>query len=311
MTVFTFAKRFTGMEITSTTVRVALVEKAGRAWRLVKSASIPLPEATIKPSFKSLNVIEPEFFMQAIQRLLAEFEDQVRTVGLSLPSEIVRILLRGYPKLPDSRTEVEKLISWSLEKSFHFPTENTQVSYQVAGNDVSGATQLLVTLAMRDVVRQYEDLLAKLNVDTRVVRPAGINLYNFFSPGLPDRGSRAFMGLFDNYFCLMVFESDQLTFFHGVKRGFSDLQFFQDVDLTMQHYLESNPGKRIERLCVGSQVGYHTELREVLSNLVDIKVEIMDESGLIASDFDMAQPMERLQLSSFASAIGAAQSLAK
>jgi hypothetical protein len=308
---FTFTRQFTGMEIASNAIRVALVEKSGRAMQLVKSASIPLPEGTVKPSFKSLNIIESELFADAIRRLLAEFDSAPRTIGLSLPSEIVRILLREYPKLPDTRMEIEKLISWSLEKSFHFPIENTKVSYQVTDNDASGATHLLVTLAMRDVIRQYEDLLARLNLDTRIVRPAGINLYNFFASGLPPQGNHAFMGLFDNYFSFLVFENEKLTFFHGVKRGFSDLQFFQDVDLTMQHYLESNPGKRIERLCVGSQVGYHGELKEVLSNLIDIKLDILEEDELIDSDFDMTQPMERLKLSSFASAIGAAQSLAK
>jgi hypothetical protein len=307
----TFTKQFTGMEIAPTAIRMAIVEKSGKTWRLVKGATIPLPEGTIKPSFKSPNIVEPKLFLEAVQRLLTEFEGTARTVGLSLPSEIVRILIRGYPKLPDSRAEIEKLISWSLEKSFHFPIENTKVSYQVTGSDVSGMTHLLVTIAMKDVIRQYEDLLAQLNVDTRVVRPAGVNLYNFFSPNLPRKGTHAFLGLFDNYFSFLVFENARLTFFHGVKRGFSDLQFFQDVDLTMQHYLESSPGKRIQRLSVGSQVGYHAELKEVLSNLIDIKLDILGEGELIESEFDLSQPLERLKLSSFASALGAAQSLAK
>ena len=127
---FALTRQFTGMEIAPNAIRVALVERSGRTMRMVKSASIPLPEGTIKPSFKSLNIVEPELFSDAIQRLLAEFDGSSRTIGLSLPSEIVRILLRGYPKLPDTRTEIEKLISWSLEKSFHFPIENTKVSYQ-------------------------------------------------------------------------------------------------------------------------------------------------------------------------------------
>ena len=299
------------MEIAPNAIRIALVERSGRALHLIKGASIPLPEGTIKPSFKSANIVAPELFLEAVQKLSTEFDGTARTVSLSLPSEIVRILLRGYPKLPDTKPEIEKLISWSLEKSFHFPIENTKVSYQIIGSDISGATNLLVTLAMHDVIRQYEDLLAQANIDARIVRPAGINLYNFFAPRLPSQENHAFLGLFDNYFCFLVFENTRLTFFHGVKRGFSDLQFFQDVDLTMQHYLESNPGKRIGRLCVGSQVGYHAELKEVLSNLIDIELDILEEGELIASNFDLTQPLERLRLSSFASAIGAAQGLAK
>ena len=91
----------------------------------------------------------------------------------------------------------------------------------------------------------------------------------------------------------------------------SDLQLFQDVDLTIQHYLESSTGKRIERLSVGSQVGCHAELKAVLRNLIDIELDILNEDTLIDSVFDMTNPLERLKLSSFASAIGAAQSLAK
>lgn len=308
---FTLTKPVAGMEITASAIRMAQVEKSGRTWRLVKSASIPLPEGTIKSSFKSPNIGDAKLFLEALQRLLAEFDGASRTIGLSLPNEIVRILIRSYPKLPDSRSEIEKLISWNLEKSFHFPIENTKVSYQFSGEDASGVSHLLVTLAMKDVIRQYEDLLAEVNVDTRVVRPAGINLFNFFAPGLPRQGTHAFIGLFDSYFNFLVFENARLTFFHGVKRGFSDLQFFQDVDLTIQHYLESSPGKRIEHLSIGSQVGYHAELQDVLSNLIDIELDILREDALIDSAFDMTNPLERLKLSTFASAIGAAQSLAK
>ncbi|MBL0714198.1 MAG: hypothetical protein JJV98_10900, partial [Desulfosarcina sp.] len=166
-----------------------------------------------------------------------------------------------------------------------------------------------VTIGMKSVIQQFETLLADQSVDTRVVRPAGINLYNFFSPLMPQEGTYAFLGLFDNYFNFLVFENVRLMFFHGVKRGFSDLQFFQDVDMTIQHYLDTNPGKRIERLCIGSQVGYHDELLEVLGNLIEIKVTVLKEHKLIDSPFDQHQPLERLRLSSFASAIGAAQSL--
>jgi hypothetical protein len=58
-------------------------------------------------------------------------------------------------------------------------------------------------------------------------------------------------------------------------------------------------------------VGYHDELLEVLGNLIDIKVAVLKEHTLIDAPFDHHQPLERLKLSSFASSIGAAQSLTK
>ena len=50
-------------------------------------------------------------------------------------------------------------------------------------------------------------------------------------------------------------------------------------------------------------------LAMVLGNLIDIKVRVLKENQLIDSPFDQHQPLERLKLSSFTSAIGAAQSL--
>ena len=300
-----------GFEISPKTLKMVVVERGKANWHLVHWGSAPLPEDTLKPAFKSPNVVDTEVFNQTIRALLAGCPHKVATAGLSLPSEIVRILMRGYPKLPNSRGETEKLITWSLEKSFHFPIENTCVSYQPAGRDASGNEMLLVTIGMKNVIQQFEALMSNCAVDTRVVRPASVNLYNFFAPLIPRDGTYAFLGLFDSYFNFMVFEDTHLMFFHGVKRGFSDLQFFQDVDMTIQHYLDTNPGKRIQRLCIGSQVGYHDELLEVLGNLIDIQVTVLKEHQLIDSPFDPTNPLERLKLSSYASAIGAAQGLAR
>jgi Tfp pilus assembly PilM family ATPase len=305
-----WTKQFIGLDISTAIIKAVRIERNKRVWRLLENHLLPLPEGVIKPSFKNDNILDVGRFAETVQLLVRNLEVKTATVGLSLPSEIVKTLIQGYEKLPDSRAEVEKFIGWSMERSFHFPVQSAKIGYQSIGQDPAGLNQLLVTVAMRSVVAQYETLLQRLGLDTRVVRPAGINLFNFFCPRLPRSGTHAFLGLFENYFNFLVFQDTQLTFFHGVKRGFADLQFFQDVDMTLQHYVETNPGKKIRRLSVGSQVGYHKELREVLGNLIDVQVDILQEAQLIASDFRVDEPLEQLKLSALASAIGAAQSMA-
>ena len=304
-------RNLAGFEISPKALKMVVVEKIKTDWHLIHWSSASLPEGAVKPAFKSPNVVNPDDFGRTVQTLLDGCPHKITTAGLSLPSEIVRVLIRSFPQLPNSRGETEKLINWSLEKSFHFPIENTCVSYQPTGRNAAGDENLLVTIGMKNVIQQFEALMTGCAIDTRVVRPAGINLYNFFAPLVPREGTYAFLGLFDSYFNFLVFEDIHLMFFHGVKRGFSDLQFFQDVDMTIQHYLDTNPGKRIERLCIGSQVGYHDELLEVLGNLIDIKVTVLKEHNLIESPFDHNHPLERLKLSSYAAAIRAAQSLAR
>nr|MBL0715039.1 hypothetical protein [Desulfobacterales bacterium] len=163
-----------GIEIGPKALKMAVIERLNSKWRLVHWDSVPLPDDTVKPAFKSPNVLNPEDFISALQRLLDGYQGKIATAGLSLPSEIIRILIREYPKLPEARAETEKLINWSLEKSFHFPIENTRVSYQPTGRDAAGNENLLVTIGMKRVIQQFETLLAGQSVDARVVRPAGI-----------------------------------------------------------------------------------------------------------------------------------------
>lgn len=301
--------QFTGIEVTATEVKIARVDRKKAAWRLVEGSRVSLPQGVVRPSFKNLNITNTELFERAVEQAMEGITGRISVAGLSLPSEMIKILIQKYPELPDSKAEIERLVAWGMEKSFHFPVQSAKISFHQLGDDPDGMKSLLLTIGMVDVIQQYETVFQELGIETRIVRPAGINLYHVFREHIPKRGNVAFMGLFDNYFNFMVFDNGQLAFFHGVKRGFSDLQFFQDVDMTLKHYLDSNPGKQVRQIRVGTQVGYHQELKEVLNNLIDMEVNILNEGGIILSDYDMSKPVERLELSSFVSAVGAALSL--
>ncbi len=307
---FFLTPQLVGIDINATEVRVARIDRRNGAWRLVEGGASSLPQNVLKPSFKNLNIVDEDRFKSAIREAMEGISTKVSTAGLSLPSEIVKTMIQKYPELPDSTADTERLIGWGMERSFHSPIQSAKISYQRLGDDTDGMKRLLITIGMSEVIRQYETLFKQVGIETRVIRPAGINLFNVFAEHFPQEGTVAFMGLFETYFNFMVFDNGELSFFHGVKRGFSDLQFFQDVDMTLKHYLDSNPGKQIRQIRVGSQVGYHQELKEVLNNLIDMEVSILNEGGIILSDYDLSKPLERLELSAFVSAMGAAMSLA-
>jgi hypothetical protein len=96
-----------------------------------------------------------------------------------------------------------------------------------------------------------------------------------------------------------------------VKKGYSDNEFFSEVDRTFQHYLNLNPDKEIEKIYIGSNVAAYNELEKSFVDLTGSSVSVMDASQMILTDFDFAKSEERERLSSFVSAIGAAQSLAQ
>lgn len=305
-----FRKRYAGIEISPTSVKLAQVEKAKDGWRLLHFKRVPLPAAALEASFRAQNIQDEASLSEALREALADLDGRLTRVGLSIPNENVKLSIQKFDALPGSRPETEKMIAWWAEKTFRFPPDTAQISFQPLGPAAGDSQRLLVSIGNREVIREYERAFKRVKLDAEVIRPARINQFNFYRSLLPNRGTIAYLGLFENFFCLFVFEDARLTFYHGVKRGFSNLHFFQDVDMTMQHYLGLNPDGEIEKLFVGSQVGFHRELEEVFKNLSDMKVEILDENSLMSIQPEAPPAADaRTVVGTYAAAIGAAQSL--
>ena len=197
-------------------------------------------------------------------------------IGLSLPNEIVNVSIHKYDELPKSKTDTEKMLAWRTEKSLHFSKEMVKISYQSLGTEPNGEKSVLVAIGFLEVIREYEERFKDLKIGIKIMQPASINQYNFYSRQLPSKGTFAYVGLFEYYFTIFIFEDGRLISYQGVKKGFADLHFILDVDIALQHYRSLNPGKKINRMYVGSQVGFRRELEEVLNNLSDMKVFILD-----------------------------------
>jgi Tfp pilus assembly PilM family ATPase len=304
-----FDRILTGIEISEAGITVAQVEKEKSGWRLLHGSTVAFPEEVITLSYKEKNIVSEELFRETIRKVFGETQERVSSLGVSIPNEIVKISIQKFEELPRSKSEIEKMIAWEMEKTLHFPMESTKISYHMIDKQGEKDRHLLVTAGILDVINDYENNLIKVKLLPRVIRPAGINQYNFFQAMLPERGVIAFLGLYEKFFTFFVFENGGLAFYHGVKKGFSDLHFFQDVDMTMQHYFNINPDREIEKLFVGSQVAFHQELKDVFKSLSSMDVSIIEEAHLIKTDMDPDDPEARTRLSSLSSAIGAAQSL--
>lgn len=299
----------TGIEISEAGITIAQVEKEKSGWRLLYGGTVPFPEEVINLSYKEKNIVSEALFRETIRKAFAEIRERISCIGVSIPNEIVKISIQKFEELPRSKSEIERMIAWEMEKTLHFPLESTKISYHMIDSQGEKDRHLLVTAGILDVINDYENNLINAKLLPIVIRPAGINQYNFFRTMLPEKGVIAFLGLYEKFFTFFVFENGELVFYHGVKKGFSDLHFFQDVDMTMKHYFNISPDREIEKLYIGSQVAFHQELKDVFQTLSNMDVSIIEESRLIKTDMNPDDPEMRTRLSSFSSAIGAAQSL--
>ncbi|MBC2693962.1 MAG: pilus assembly protein PilM [Desulfobacteraceae bacterium] len=302
-------KILTGLDITRTSVKVAQIEKLKKGWRLLRCGSIPIPENTIKLSYKSKNIINIELFHQTIRKSMELLAGGVSIAGLSIPNEIVKSSIHKYKELPKSKAEIEKMVEWGVEKLLPLPIENMKISYHIIGENQAGESVLFVTIGIQDVINEYELSLKELKIDAKIIRPSCISQLNFYINELPPTACIAYIGLFDNFFTLFVFEDAQLIYYCGVKKGVSDIHFFQNIDMAMLHYLDKNPDKQIEKIFIGSQVGHHQELEDVLKSIINENIHIENEKQIIKEAISHSEGKGLKNLLSYTSAIGAAQSL--
>ena len=305
-----FQKTMTGIEITEASVKVAQIVRDKRGWRVTGLAGAPLPEETLKLSFKAENLNDPEAFAETIKKGLSMLGVGATRVGLSLPNEVVKVSLQSYSDLPRGREQTEKMIAWWVRDTLPFPAEQAKVSYTPLHRSSVTDSRVLTSIVHRDVVREYELNMRGLKLEPQVIRPSGINHYNFYHERIPRSGLMAFMGLFERYTTLFVFEEGELLFYHGLKKGYSDVHFFQDVEMMIALYQNENPGKGIDKLFYASQVGFHADLDQGLRSLTAMAVSSLPEREMITVDPSLNGKRGVVELYPFAAAIGAAQSLA-
>lgn len=305
-------KILTGLDITRTSVKVAQIEKLKKGWKLLRCGSVPIPENTIRLSYKSKNIINIELFHQTIRESMELLAGEVSIAGLSIPNEIVKSSIHKYGELPKSKAEIGKMVEWGVGKLLPFHVKNMKISYHIIGKNQAGESALFVTIGIQDVINEYELSLKELKIDAKIIRPSGVSQLNFYINNINKPAQTAcvaYIGLFDNFFTLFVFEDAQLIYYCGVKKGFSDIHFSQNIDMAMLHYLDKNPDKQIEKFFIGSQVGHHQELEDVLRSIIDENIHIEDEKQIIEKAISHSEVKGLKNLLPYTSAIGAAQSL--
>ena len=305
-----FKRTYTGLYISKESVSAASIEKDKKGFTVTHLCEAPMPEETIRLSYRTKNIINKEIFRETVMGVVSSIDKKISHIGLSLPNEIIKLSIQKYAELPGTNFEINKMIAWRLEKSIHISAKEASISHSLIGTNKNGEKSLLAIVGIQDVIRQFEMNLLELGIHPKCILPSGLNQLNFFINRLPTIGTIAFLGLFEYFFTFFVFEDSKLTFYHGIKKGFSNLNFFQDVDMIMLHFLSANPDEKIEQLFIGTQVGFHRELEDVFNSISNIDIHIMHEDKIIDTCSKAGKLDSKHGLSYYVPAIGAALSIA-
>lgn len=150
---------------------LAVARGAAKRRSLEQFVIEPIAAGVVRPSPLESNVLQQVEVETALRRALRRVGDHGRDVTLIVPDLTARVLLLHFDKLPPRAAEALSLIQWRLKKSLPFPVQDAVISWQEQANPAGGA-EVIVAVARRDILRQYEVILEAAGCGAGVTLPS-------------------------------------------------------------------------------------------------------------------------------------------
>jgi type IV pilus assembly protein PilM len=167
-----------GVEIAARRVTaVALGEHAGKP-TVTAHATERLPDGLVVPALNQANLTDRAAVAAAVGRVLAQIGGRPNRVALVVPDSAAKVSLVKFDKVPARAEDLEQLIRWQVKKSVPFPIEQAQITWTRGATDAAGGIELVVAIARRDIIEEYEGACQAAGAQAGLVDVATVNLIN-------------------------------------------------------------------------------------------------------------------------------------
>lgn len=179
-------------------------------------ASEPLPPGAVTPAMIAPNIADTGAVTAALQRAIARANVKVRRVALVIPDLAAKVSLVPFETVPERAEDLRELITWQVRKAAPFRIEDAQLAYVPGAPHGERGRTFVVTLARRDIVRQYEDVCAAAGAHAGVVDLASFNLINaVLAASAPPEADWLLVNTTPQSQTLAIMRGDTLLFFRS------------------------------------------------------------------------------------------------
>ena len=179
------------IEIGARRVTAVVLGAAGGRPAITAHATEQLPDGLIAPSLTAPNLTDRAAVAAAVKRAVDGLGARVRRVALVLPDGAAKVSLVRFEKAPERAADLDQLVRWQVKKAVPFPLEQAQISWTRGAADASGAVELIVAVARRDIVADYESACTAAGLQPGLVDLATFNIANAVLAGGADAGAGA------------------------------------------------------------------------------------------------------------------------
>lgn len=160
--------------------RVAVAALAPRQGTLSVAgyAMEPLAAGAVMPSLNASNIPDVKIVAAALRRALERIDARPKRVALAVPDSVAKVSLLRFEKVPAKAHDLDELVRWQIRKAAPFRVEDAQLSYTPSMKSADGATEFLVVMARRDIIREYEAVCDQAGAHAGLVDLSTFNVIN-------------------------------------------------------------------------------------------------------------------------------------
>jgi type IV pilus assembly protein PilM len=297
------------IEIAAGRVSGATVDWRGGQAFVAAHAVEPLPEGALVPSLTAANLHDRATVITALNRVMERL-GRPRRVGLIVPDVVAKVSLLRFEKIPTRAQDLDQLVRWQVRKSAPFPIEEAQVSY-VQGQRAADGQEMIVSLARRVVIEEYERLCTDAGAYAGLVDLATFNVINAVLAGsaaAQSAGDWLLVNVAPDSASIALLRGPHLIFFRN-RAADTDGTLADLVHQTAMYYEDRLKGSGFARVSLAGaasagarQAGDVEQLRRSLEDRLGAPVDAIDPRAAAAlTDRITAAPA---QLDSLAPLVG-------
>jgi Tfp pilus assembly PilM family ATPase len=250
--------------------------------------------SALAPSLTAANTHDRATVLTALNRVLERL-GRPRRVGLVVPDVVARVSLIRFEKIPPKAQDLEQLVRWQIRKAAPFPIEEAQVSY-VFGQQAPDGQELIVSMARRSVVEEYEALCTQAGAHAGLVDLATFNVINAVlagaaapaanvpagsgPSGTPSMDDWLLVNVAADSASIAILRGPHLIFFRN-RAADTDGTLADLVHQTAMYYVDRLSGAGFARVMLtggGAEAG---EARRSVEERLSTPVETIDPTSLV------------------------------
>ena len=197
-----FPRRYLALDLRQLELRAVSLTGRRKHPILEGARLMALDAGLLQPSARGTNISDPARLKAAIQEVLNPIAGGEERLALILPETVGRLFTLEVETPFTSKKDGEKIIKWQLKGSLPADPEETILDFQVLDQREDGRKRLLVAAVARNVLAEYESVIAAAGFFPVLVGFHSLFLHNYYRTRLeqPDES------------VLLILESGLLSF---------------------------------------------------------------------------------------------------